>query len=30
MQAGGTYRVDLTRASAIVVPTDGSAVLEED
>ena len=30
VQSGGTYRVDLTRASAIVVPTDGSPVLEED
>ncbi|MGF9757601.1 MBL fold metallo-hydrolase [Microvirga sp. 0TCS3.31] len=30
VKAGGTYRVDLTRASAIVVPTDGSPVLEVD
>lgn len=28
LEAGGTYRVDLTRASAIVVPADGSPVLE--
>ena len=30
VQAGGTYRVDLTKASAIIIPQDGSPVLEED
>ena len=30
VRAGGTYRVDLTKASAIVVPTDGSPVFEQD
>ena len=28
--AGETYRVDLTKASAIVIPTDGTPVLEND
>lgn len=26
VRAGGTYRIDLTKASAIVVPDDGRAV----
>jgi hypothetical protein len=30
VEAGGTYRVDLTKASAIVIPTDGSPVFEAD
>ena len=28
VEAGGTYRVDLTQASAIVIPTDGSPIFE--
>jgi glyoxylase-like metal-dependent hydrolase (beta-lactamase superfamily II) len=28
VEAGGTYRVDLTKASAIVIPSDGSPVFE--
>lgn len=27
---GGTYRVDLTPASAIAVPTDGTPVFDAD
>lgn len=30
VRAGGTYTVDLTKASAIVIPTDGSPVFEEE
>jgi hypothetical protein len=30
VEAGGTYRVDLTKASAIVVPADGSPVFQTD
>jgi hypothetical protein len=30
VEAGGTYRVDLTKASAIVVPADGSPVFHTD
>lgn len=29
VEAGGTYKVDLTKASAIVIPTDGSPVFEQ-
>ena len=29
VKAGGTYRVDLTKASAIVVPSDGSPVFRQ-
>jgi hypothetical protein len=30
VSAGGTYRVDLTPASAIVVPPDGTPVFDAD
>ncbi|GAA4727569.1 hypothetical protein GCM10023350_08220 [Nocardioides endophyticus] len=30
VRAGGTYRVDLTKASAIVIPSDGSPVFDTE